>query len=116
LKKASGLPSDLPLVFSSFSRLSLELAKKRLPDIARGLLVDALPEDWQALIDLYECRNIHCDGTTLSADQARVLADAGLGVYCYTVNDPDAAKKLLASGVHGVFTDYPQRLMKSLEI
>ncbi|MFT4727457.1 MAG: glycerophosphoryl diester phosphodiesterase [Granulosicoccus sp.] len=112
----SDWPSDLPLVFSSFSRLSLELAKKRLPDIARGLLVDALPEDWQALIDLYECRNIHCDGTTLSADQARVLADAGLGVYCYTVNDPDAAKRLLASGVHGVFTDYPQRLMKSLEI
>lgn len=112
----SDWPSDLPLVFSSFSRLSLELVKKRLPGIARGLLVEELPDDWKSLIDLYGCRNIHCDGSTLNSEQAGMLADAGLGVYCYTVNDPDAAKSLLASGVHGIITDYPLRLMKSLEI
>jgi len=111
----SDWPASLPLVFSSFSRLSLELAKERLPDVARGLLVEELPEDWQALIELYDCRNIHCDGSKLSADQSLMLANAGLGVYCYTVNDPEAAKALLANGVHGVFTDYPQLLMKSLQ-
>lgn len=108
-------PSELPLVFSSFSHLSLGLAKERLPDIARGLLVEKLPVNWQSLIDLYGCRNIHCNGSTLSADQASTLAGAGLGVYCYTVNDPNAAKALLASGVHGVFTDYPELLLNSLK-
>lgn len=109
-------PSDLPLVFSSFSHLSLALAKERLPAVARALLVDELPENWQALIDTLACRNIHCNGSTLSAAQACVLADAGLGVYCYTVNAPEAAKTLLNSGVHGVITDYPQLLIESLEI
>jgi glycerophosphoryl diester phosphodiesterase len=109
-------PSDLPLVFSSFSRLSLQLAKERLPNIARGLLVEELPADWNSLIDLYGCRNIHCEGSALTADQAKMLAKAGLGVYCYTVNDPKSAETLLASGVHGVFTDYPQRLLKALTI
>jgi len=108
-------PTELPLVFSSFSRLSLKLAQERLPHVARGLLVEELPDNWKSLIELYDCRNIHCKGSSLSADQARTLADAGLGVYCYTVNDPDAAKKLLSYGVHGVFTDHPQLLLKSLK-
>lgn len=108
-------PSELPLVFSSFSRLSLQLAKERLPDIARGLLVQELPDDWQALIDQYGCRNIHCNGSALSAEQAQLLVNSNLGVYCYTVNEPEAAAKLLASGVHGVFTDYPKLLLKALE-
>jgi glycerophosphoryl diester phosphodiesterase len=112
----SDWPSDLPLVFSSFSRLSLQFAKERLPNIARALLVEELPDDWKASIELYGCRNIHCDGSQLTTDQARMLADAGLGVYCYTVNDVKAAETLLASGVHGVFTDYPQRLMTSLAL
>jgi glycerophosphoryl diester phosphodiesterase len=112
----SDWPSDLPLVLSSFNRLALAVAKERLPDVALGFLVDKLPDDWQSLIDAYGCRNIHCDESSLSANQARMLSEAGLGVYCYTVNNPDAAQTLLASGVHGVFTDYPQLLMKSLKI
>ena len=109
-------PSDLPLVFSSFSQVSLKLTKERLPNIARGLLVEELPDNWQALIELYGCRNIHCDGKALTAKQAQLLSHANLGVYCYTVNDSEAAKTLLASGVHGVFTDYPERLIQSLQI
>lgn len=107
-------PTHLPLVFSSFSRQSLDLAKQRLPQIPRALLVEAVPDDWQSLIERYECRNLHCDGTRLTEVQTKQLRDSDLGVFCYTVNDAAKAQALLDSGVHGVFTDFPQRLLSQL--
>ena len=109
-------PSHLPLVFSSFSRPSLSMARKRLPNIARGLLVGAVPVDWESLIDRYDCRNLHCDGAQLTATQSKLISDTGIGLYCYTVNDTAKAQNLLDSGVHGVFTDFPQRLLRQLSI
>lgn len=109
-------PSHLPLVFSSFSRQSLAIAKQRLPDVARGLLVHAVPDDWESLISHYECRNLHCGGAQLTAAQTKLISDSGIGVYCYTVNDTDKAQALFDYGVHGVFTDFPQRLLSQLSI
>lgn len=109
-------PSELPLVFSSFNWLSLELAKQRLPDIKRGLLVEAVPENWAELIEQYDCRNIHCDGAQLTADQINQLTKAELGIYCYTVNDEEKAKWLLDQGVDGIFTDFPKRMIRALRI
>ena len=109
-------PSHLPLVFSSFSWVSLSYAKQRLPLVPRALLVGAIPDDWQSLIVTYDCRNIHCSGNSLTADQTSQLRQAGLGVYCYTVNDLSLAQSLLNFGAHGVFTDYPQQMLRSLDI
>lgn len=110
----SSWPSDLALVFSSFSQLSLELAHKRLPSVPRGLLVEELPHNWKQLINKYECCNLHCDASQLSEEQARDVLAQSLGVYCYTVNDVDRARELLSWGVHGVFTDYPKMMLASL--
>lgn len=109
-------PAHLPMVFSSFSRPSLMCAKQRLPDIPRGLLVGSLPDDWLQLVERYACRNLHCEGARLSPQQAEQLCDKGLGVYCYTVNDVSVAQNLLDSGIHGVITDYPQRLLSALQL
>lgn len=107
---------DLPLVFSSFSRPALAAAQDRLPDVARALLVGAIPENWLSLIEQYDCRNIHCSGNALTPEQTIQLKEAGLGVYCYTVNDSAQAQALLDTGVHGVFTDHPKQLLSQLEI
>ncbi len=121
-------PSHLPLVISSFSRSSLALSRERIPDIPRALLVGAIPDDWQALVETYGCRNIHCDGSSLTPEQARELRLAGLGIYCYTVNEPELAARLLgidketgaqgdtATAAHGIFTDYPKLLAEYLGI
>ncbi|NND92431.1 MAG: glycerophosphodiester phosphodiesterase [Granulosicoccus sp.] len=108
-------PAHLPLVFSSFSRPSLTAALHRLPAVARALLVGAIPDNWQSLVLQYGCRNIHCDGSKLTATQGAALRQADLGVYCYTVNEVDRARTLLKAGAHGVFTDYPKLLARHLE-
>lgn len=121
-------PPHLNLLFSSFSWPSLALARERMPQVPRGLLTETLPNDWQARIAEYDCRTIHCNGSQLRSEQIVMLREAGLGIYCYTVNDVTLADRLFdapadrhaaatnwtpgqsAQGVHGIFTDYPQLL------
>lgn len=107
-------PKHLPLVYSSFSWQSLACARERLPAVPRALLVGGIPDDWQARIREFGCRNIHCDGAVLTPEQTAELRAADLGIYCYTINDVEQARALLDAGVHGVFTDYPQRLASHL--
>jgi len=104
-------PESLGLVFSSFDHSCLALSRERLPTVARGLLVGAVPDTWQQLIDQYECQNIHCSAKSLTEQQTSALKQAGIGIYCYTVNDVQQAQSLWAMGADGVFTDYPEQLL-----
>jgi len=109
-------PSELHLVFSSFNWLSLDLARQHLPEVRRGLLVEEVPENWAAMIERYDCENIHCDGAQLTTDQIEQLSKSDLGIYCYTVNDEEKAKWLIQQGVNGIFTDFPERMIRALRI
>lgn len=104
-------PSDLPLVFSSFCRTSLQEAMQKLPSVARGLLTGGVPDNVFELLEQYGCRNLHCAATQLTAEAANTLTARNVGIYCYTVNDIQQAHSLFAMGAHGVFTDYPARLL-----
>ncbi len=107
-------PSDLPLVLSSFSRESLAVARDELPGAARALIVCAVPSDWRHQTQLLQCRNLHMAAPLLNAEQATNILDAGLGLYCFTVNNVSEAKTLFAMGVHGVFSDYPEKMLNAL--
>ena len=108
-------PIDLPLVLSSFSRESLAVARDTLPGAARALIVCAVPNDWQHQTQLLQCRNLHMAAPLLTSEIASDITTAGLGLYCFTVNDVEEAKRLLAMGAHGVFSDYPAELISQLK-
>ena len=76
--------------------------------------MDAIPDNWSALMSDYRCSNLHCQASELTVDQAKAVRAAGYGLYCYTVNDEAEAHKLWGMGAHGVFTDFPERLLRSL--
>jgi len=107
-------PTDLPLVISSFSKDALAVARDSLPGAARAFIVCAVPDDWQHQTQLLQCRNLHVAAPLLTPDMTAELLGAGLGVYCFTVNKLDDAKLLLDTGVHGVFSDFPARLLTGL--
>lgn len=109
-------PDDLPLVISSFSHESIGMMQQRLPHVARAPLVGAVPDNMVELMQRYDAQNLHCAENALTPDKAYQVVAAGYGLYCYTVNDPDKARKLLSWGVHGVFTDYPKSLLSLVEI
>lgn len=107
-------PADLPLVLSSFSQESLAVARDALPGAARALIVGAVPDDWYHQTQLLQCRNLHTAARLIDEQQAKDITDSGLGLYCFTVNEVDEARRLLAFGVNGVFSDYPAELIRAL--
>ncbi len=94
----------LPL-FSSFSLTALMAAKARAPEIPRGLLVDAIPPDWEERLHALDAVSLHLNHQFLSKQQVRAVKNAGFSVFCYTVNDPLRVKELFAWGVDGLCTD-----------
>ena len=99
---ASG--GQLPLL-SSFSIAALEAARTAAPELARGWLVEELPENWLAQARALEVVAIHCDHAPLTREQVQAIKIEGYGVFCYTVNTPERASELLGWGVDGFCTD-----------
>ncbi len=108
-------PASATLVLSSFDQDALKHAMQIAPALPRALLVGPIPTDWQAGMHAVGASNLHCSVKGFDAVQARVLQDAGHGVYCYTANNDDTAIGLLDAGADGVFTDWPGRLLAALE-
>ncbi len=96
-----------PLVplLSSFSAVALAAAKEAAPDLPRAWLVDQVPPDWLAQVRALGAVALHTNHKHLTAPLARQVKDAGLGLFCYTVNDPQRAIEIMGWGVDGMCTD-----------
>ena len=92
-------------MLSSFSLAALEAARAAAPELARGWLVEELPQDWLAQAQTLEVMAIHCDHAPLTRQQVAAIKAQGYGVFCYTVNTVERASELLAWGVDGFCTD-----------
>lgn len=92
-------------LLSSFSLEALEIARDLVPEIARGVLFEAVPSGWMNELQRLQAVSLHCDASLLCDD---VLAEAvaqGVPVLCYTVNAAESAEALFARGVNALFTD-----------
>lgn len=101
---AAGVPARAPLL-SSFSPDSLEAAMAAAPQLPRACLMDELAPDWEARARAVNAVAIHINQRHLDPGQAAAIKAAGLGLFCYTVNDPARARTLLDWGVDGFCTD-----------
>ncbi|KAA5605393.1 glycerophosphodiester phosphodiesterase [Roseospira marina] len=113
LDVARGLwPTEAPpLLMSSFSRVALDTARQIAPQWPRGLLVEALTDDWRAAAQEVEAWSIHCAQDPLGPAAVAEMLDAGYRVMVYTVNDPGRALNMWDWGVHAIFTDRPEVLL-----
>ena len=94
----------LPL-FSSFDFDALDAARARAPTVPRGLLFEAVPDDWRTQMHALGAVSLHCDHSRLDAERLADIVGAGVPLLCYTVNQADRAAALIAAGVRGLFTD-----------
>ena len=101
------LPPGAPAIplLSSFSMAALNAARDAAPDVPRAWLVDRIPADWQAQCAALGVLSLNVGHRRLDRAAARRIKNAGLGLFCYTVNDPQRAADLLAWGVDGFCTD-----------
>jgi glycerophosphoryl diester phosphodiesterase len=94
-----------PPLLSSFSFEALMAARSAAPDMARGLLVDAMPPDWRERLRELDAVALHANHRKLTSGTARAVKQAGYGLLCYTVNDPGRARRILSWGVDAFCTD-----------
>jgi len=99
-----GDAAQAPLL-SSFSMEALAAARDAAPELARGCLFDTLPPDWEAIARGLGAVAIHTNHKHLTPALARAIKQAGYGLFCYTVNEPQRGTELLAWGVDSFCTD-----------
>ncbi|WP_460906089.1 glycerophosphodiester phosphodiesterase [Paraburkholderia jirisanensis] len=92
-------------LLSSFSYDALVAARDAAPALPRGMLFEALPDDWLRIVRELECVSLHADHQHLSAPLVAAIHGAGLRVLAYTVNRPARARELAQWGVDMICTD-----------
>ncbi len=108
--KKRGWSSD-NFVISSFKWNELKEVRKGNADVAIAVLMEDEPlEDAIAMAKELNAIAINPWFKTLTQDEIKKIHDAGFKVYTYTVNEPDDIKRMVAFGVDGIFTNYPDRI------
>ncbi len=116
VEKVVGLIQELGLqksvIISSFNHSYVARAKQADPGIYTAALVENPDPDPAALLVKLNASAFNPSLKTLDYSQIAPLRAKGLDVFVWTVNDEATMRKLIAAGVSGIFTDYPQLLKK----
>lgn len=101
----AALPRAAWPLFSSFSFAALKAAQHTAPEIARGVLFERVPANWLSVLQDMQAVALHTNHQALSKELAQQIKAAGYGLFCYTVNQVERAREILAWGVDGFCTD-----------
>jgi glycerophosphoryl diester phosphodiesterase len=98
-------------VFSSFDPQAIRALRRLVPDARIGILCTSDGLDAAlALADEVEAENLHPPRTIVTE---ALVADAhatGRQVWSWTANAPADIERLIALGVDGIFSDFPDRV------
>ncbi len=98
------------VLVSSFSRPELAAFRRRCPEANVAPLFSRWhPGIWE-IAERFRAWSVNL--STRLATRKRIAEAQGRGfrVLVYTVNDLDLARSLIGAGVHGIFTDHPERI------
>lgn len=108
--QAHDVAGAMPPLLSSFSITALEAAANAAPSLSRALLLDTVPDT-----AISTARDLGCVALVVNVGRLHgALIDAahaaGLGIACYTENNPAHGAKWLSRGLDALITDRPDRL------
>jgi len=99
-------------MITSFDKAAVVRCKKIAPEIKTGFIFneknteDYLNGSWEIL---------SCKYTVVNQDFVAGARKAGKRIHVWTVNEKDMMKKIIAFGVDGIITNYPDRLHEVLK-
>ena len=102
------------VVFSSFDAGALERLRARAADASLAVLWDSGPvADAVARAERVAARALHLRKDYVTPGALAAAAAARLPVRAWTVNERGEIDRLVAAGVEGIFTDFPERFLQS---
>lgn len=96
--------------FLSFDTAGLEEVKRREAAATTGYLVTRIPLHLAARLKALGAAVLAPRWTSVNASVVRAAHNAGYPVMVWTVDDPEAMKRLLRLGVDALATNFPERL------
>jgi glycerophosphoryl diester phosphodiesterase len=97
---------------SSFDHAQLARARELNANLPLGILFERQPARPFALAESLQACSIHLPLKSVTAPFVRAAHLRGLQVFVYTVNRPADIARMSALGVDGVFSDYPERVVR----
>ena len=102
------------VLLSSFNHDYILRAKAAEPRLRTGALVEEAVADPAALLVRTGAYSFNPGLEILTEDAVRAVRDLGREVFVWTVNEPADMERILGWGVTGIFTDFPDRLLRLL--
>jgi glycerophosphoryl diester phosphodiesterase len=99
---------------SAFDLAQIQTAKKLLPEIRTGALIEKVPPGLAAFAERLGAWSLHPAKACVTPELVTDAHRRGLKVFVFTVNRPAEIASMQALGVDGVFTDYPDRVVTFL--
>ena len=96
---------QVPPLLSSFQPEALWGARATAPQLPRALLLDTLWDGWLDTARELGCAAIVCNHALWDAALVRRVHAEGWRALSYTVNDAQAARRLIDLGTDGIITD-----------
>lgn len=98
------------LLVSSFHWEELWTLRQVLPELKIGLLTDANPLDALPVAKQIEAFSIHPWHEAVTKNVVTTLHKERVAVVVYTVDRPEDIVRIVACGVDGIISDYPDRV------
>lgn len=118
LQIVNELDMSSSVIFSSFDYRVMEQLNVLDPTMPKALLYEAsqsadlLPSE---LVQKYQVDVFNCSYRQLSEEWIKDLQLHQIPYLVYTVNEPELMEELIEKGVSGMFTDFPEELMRIVE-
>jgi glycerophosphoryl diester phosphodiesterase len=101
-------------ILSSFNHYSIYAVKQKHPEILTGALyMEGLYNPW-TYFDMLGCNCAHPFYLAAYPQITEGLLQHGYTINAFTVDDPKLAAQLCQSGVEGIITNYPERMLENL--
>lgn len=100
---------------SSLNHKSLYEIRKMDKIIPIGILLAGISYNCPAIAEDLKAYSVNQDICFVNDDFVNDTHNRGFKVFVYTVNNLDDIKKMKAMGVDGIFTDYPDRVLKLVQ-
>ena len=100
------------ILISSFDNNVIKQVRQIDPYVKLGAMSSGSLKENLAFAEFLDAFSIHKSLRSVNKKFVDIAHLKGFRVYVYTVNQPEDIKKMNELGVDGIFTDYPERVIK----